>query len=95
MWGVHWQIRHITAAQTISGLTLRSLNVGLLRSQPFLPLPPTLLNHTKPRGGLCHGTQSSKECQRIFLPSRTFGDPLLLGRGDGMELLNCHVTGDK
>jgi len=30
MWGV--QIRHITAAQTLSGLTLRSLNVGLLRS---------------------------------------------------------------
>lgn len=30
MWGV--QIRHITAAQTLSGLTLCALNVGLLRS---------------------------------------------------------------
>jgi hypothetical protein len=30
MWGV--QIRHITAAQTLSGLTLRALNVGLSRS---------------------------------------------------------------
>jgi hypothetical protein len=95
MWGV--QIRHITAAQTLSGLTLCVLNVGLSRSQPLPSLLPGLLNHAKPRGD-CVTERKLEHSNRVredILPSLSFGDPLLLGRGAGMELLNRPVTGDK
>jgi len=58
------------------------------------PLLPSLLNHANPRGIVSQNAKQQRVSEDI-LPSLTFGDPLLLGRGAGMELLNRPVTGDK
>jgi hypothetical protein len=59
------------------------------------PLLPSLLNHAKPRGDCVTERKHSNRVPEDILPSLAFGDPLLLGREAGMELLNRPVTGDK
>lgn len=52
------------------------------------PLLPNLLNHAKPRGD-CVTERNHSDSDRVpegILPSLTFGDPLLLDRGAGIEL---------
>lgn len=70
---------------------------GVVTFVTHSPLRPSLLGHAK-LGGDC--VAERKHSNRVplaedILPSRTFGDPLLLGRGAGLELLNRPVTGDK
>lgn len=89
------EIRHITAAQTLSGLTLCVPNVGLSRSKPLPPLLPWSPEPRQTEGDCATERKHNNRVPEDILPSLTFGDPLLLGRGAGMELLNHPVTGDK
>jgi len=68
---------------------------GVVTFVTYSPLLPSLLGHAKLGGDCVAERKHSNKVPEDILPSRTFGDPLLLGRGAGLELLNRPVTGDK
>lgn len=60
------------------------------------PTPsPWSLEPRQTEGDCATERKHSNRVPEDILPSLTIGDPLLLGRGAGMELLNRPVTGDK